>query len=1130
MERFVGVDASSTDSSAQVLSKNLPSNASLIKADKHSLGLSVAEAVASLPDARSDRDEWLWIIHDDSMPAPDALEALTAVVEANESVTIAGCKVLDIDSPRRLIDVGLNTDRKAQRLTLIDIDEVDQGQYDARNDYFAVSSAGMFIRRDVFEKLDGFDAALPGRGDDLDLCWRNRLAGHRVVVVPAAKIYHHTDVHENLAGPREARRSEVYLRLKHAPAPAVPFIWLGILLAGLGHFLLSLLAKDPGHAFSHLGATLRGLFTPVKMAASRRQAKSTRVVSRRQVSRMMLSKAEVREYRRNLAAKAEERQVFGDGSGAEAAVEPSGDNFSDFVRIAGPPKTTAVFSLVLALLLTAGISLIAWRSLIGATALTGGALKPFSATLGEIARNASSWWQPAGSGLSAAPDNTDVLYWLLSAISFDHANQASAILMLAAMPLAALFAWIGATALTRSRALRFVLAVFWGLQPALLSSLAGGRLGSVLIHLVLPLFFMAVLRAMKSSLGSDAPDGQRGAMSNASAWTASACAALLMFVISASSFPFFLVLTGLLYLLAVTRIRRVKTLWWIPLPALLWNLPLLLEAMGNPRLLFTEPGAALSFTPAAPWQQALGFPEAFHSMITPVGFGFLPEGPWALVLALAVGAPLVVLALIGCIGSATVANLNLRSNVRLLVLAALLGLAGGWAVGFVPVRLASENLVSAYTGPFVSFAVFALLAAATQSVAALRREHLNSAKQTAVPRKTLRLLSVCAAVSLLAASAVAIAPQLDSANPDGELTALTAPAQVRASTERSIPATAADAGRGDLQERTLVLRQLPSGSFDSELVSGSGTTLDSLSRYSQVAQLTGSLLAPERRMDSAAQTLQRESVAMLLADSAVDARENLRQLGVGYVVLDQGGEASATVRTLDSATGLAAIGQTDSGWLWRVNYDQGSPAGTGFARLVSQDGQISVLDSIRTTVPSQNVAATDQPRTLVLATGYDNRIKAALDGQPLRAVSFPLEGENRWAQGFEVPQSGGELSVKHQQVLAVPMLVLGILVLLITALLAIPVPNIRNLAGYQQIDYRYRHSGQKPSAGEADRTESTISTTDDPETGVQPLPHGTEDAPLSRREARERSRELREQLAPRASDRLSDSPGDQEKN
>ncbi|WP_425459797.1 glycosyltransferase [Glutamicibacter creatinolyticus] len=1129
IERFIGVDASSTDGSAQVLSANLPSNALIVRADKHSLGLSVAEAVASLPDARADRDEWLWIIHDDSMPAPDALEALTTVVEASESVTIAGCKLLDIDSPRRLIDVGLSTDRKAQRLTMVDIDEVDQGQYDARSDYFAVSSAGMFIRRDVFEELGGFDPALPGRGDDIDLCWRNRLAGHRVVVVPAAKMYHRTDVHAALAGPKEARRSEVYLRLKHASAPALPFVWLGILLAGIGHFFLSLLAKDPGHAFNHLGATLRGLFSPVKLAASRRQAKASRRVSRHQATRLMVPAVEVREYRRNLSAKAEEHQVFGDGTGAEPAAEPSGDNFSDFVRIAGPPKTTAVFSLILSLLLTTGVSLVAWRSLLGAQALGGGALKPLSLSLSEISRNAFGWWQPAGSGLGAAPDNTDLLYWLLSALSFDHANQASAVLLLAAMPLAALFAWFGAGALSRSRAVRFVLSLFWGLSPVLFSALASGRVGAALIHVLLPLLFLAVLRALKAGIGHEPTAGAAG-ISNASAWTASACAALLLFVISAGSFPFFLLLCVLLYLVAITRARQARTLWWVPLPALVWNLPLLLEALGNPRLLFTEPGVPSAFTPAAPWQQLLGFPEAFDAAGTPLGFGFLPEGPWALVLALLVGAPLVALAVVGTIGSAATGQRTLRSNCRMMVLGALLSLVAGWGIGFIPVGIDSQQTVSAYTGPFVSLTVFALLAAAANAVAALRAEHHAHGHRARGAAPTLKLLAVCSAVSVVACGAVAVAATLDVPAPQQSPTALVAGQQVHASAERSIPATAADAGRGPLQERTLVLRQRADGSIDSELVSGAGQSLDSLSRSSQVAQLTGSLLHPERNENSVPQDLQRQAVAMLLADSTVDARENLRQLGVGYVVLDQAGEPSAMVRTLDAASGLAAIGQTDSGWLWRVTYDDAVDAGTGFARLVAEDGSVQVLDSRRGTLRDVQIPAAQQPRTLVLATGVDSRFNASLDGQQLRPVTYPQDGEQRWAQAFEVPAQGGALNVGYQQLLAVPLLVLGAVVLLVTGLLAIPVPAGRRLSGYRDADFRFRE--EPVSVGTAhgatvapQRPEPTMHA----EQLEEPAPQLVPDTPLSRRQARERQRELRDQLAPKASDRLSDSSVEQEK-
>src|SRR5699024_11180335 len=125
-------------------------------------------------------------------------------------------------------------------------------------------------------------------------------------------------------------------------------------------------------------------------------------------------------------------------------------------------------------------SLVAWRTLFGAGALSGGAARPFSQTLGEIGANAASWWQNTGTGLSAAPDNSDSLFWFFSLLTLDHANQASVYLYFAAMPLAALTAWWGMGALSRSRAVRFIAALLWALSPSLASSLASGRVGLAL--------------------------------------------------------------------------------------------------------------------------------------------------------------------------------------------------------------------------------------------------------------------------------------------------------------------------------------------------------------------------------------------------------------------------------------------------------------------------------------------------------------------------------------------------------------------------------------------------------------------------------------------------------------------------
>ena len=55
---------------------------------------------------------------------------------------------------------------------------------------FYIEGSAFFIRRDLFELMGGFDPDLVMIGEDLDLCWRLRLRGYRMKVIPSAVVYH----------------------------------------------------------------------------------------------------------------------------------------------------------------------------------------------------------------------------------------------------------------------------------------------------------------------------------------------------------------------------------------------------------------------------------------------------------------------------------------------------------------------------------------------------------------------------------------------------------------------------------------------------------------------------------------------------------------------------------------------------------------------------------------------------------------------------------------------------------------------------------------------------------------------------------------------------------------------------
>ena len=66
----------------------------------------------------------------------------------------------------------------------------DHGQYDTVEDVFWVSGACLMVRSDLWRGLGGLDDRFFAHMEEIDLCWRAQLAGFRVTVIPASKVWH----------------------------------------------------------------------------------------------------------------------------------------------------------------------------------------------------------------------------------------------------------------------------------------------------------------------------------------------------------------------------------------------------------------------------------------------------------------------------------------------------------------------------------------------------------------------------------------------------------------------------------------------------------------------------------------------------------------------------------------------------------------------------------------------------------------------------------------------------------------------------------------------------------------------------------------------------------------------------
>lgn len=134
--------------------------------------------------------ELLLFVHDDVALDPDSVEHLVRRMCLDPGTAIVGPKVVAWDEPDLLEEVGWSTDRFGHGYHGLEEGERDSGQRDLAREVFHVTSTCMLVRKAVFYRLNGWDTKMRAFCEDLDLCWRARLAGHRVEVDPAARVRH----------------------------------------------------------------------------------------------------------------------------------------------------------------------------------------------------------------------------------------------------------------------------------------------------------------------------------------------------------------------------------------------------------------------------------------------------------------------------------------------------------------------------------------------------------------------------------------------------------------------------------------------------------------------------------------------------------------------------------------------------------------------------------------------------------------------------------------------------------------------------------------------------------------------------------------------------------------------------
>ena len=86
---------------------------------------------------------------------------------------------------------------------IMDVVEEDNGQYDQVAQVFWATGAALMVRTDVYQQMGGLDGRFFAHMEEIDLCWRMRCRGWKLVCVPQSVVYHVGGATLNKSNPRK---------------------------------------------------------------------------------------------------------------------------------------------------------------------------------------------------------------------------------------------------------------------------------------------------------------------------------------------------------------------------------------------------------------------------------------------------------------------------------------------------------------------------------------------------------------------------------------------------------------------------------------------------------------------------------------------------------------------------------------------------------------------------------------------------------------------------------------------------------------------------------------------------------------------------------------------------------------
>jgi len=210
--------------------------------------------------------EYFVLLNSDIEVTKDWISPIIALMDSDKTISACQPKLLDYNNKNKFEYAGASggyIDKFGYpfcRGRIFDDLEEDKGQYNKATEVFWATGACLFVRASHFWEVGGLDEDFFAHQEEIDLCWRLKNKGYKIMVEPKSVVYHVGGGTLQVGSPLKTHlnfRNNLYMMFKNLPLSSL-FIIIPIRLVLDGIAAITFLANKKG--VSHLFAVMKAHF------------------------------------------------------------------------------------------------------------------------------------------------------------------------------------------------------------------------------------------------------------------------------------------------------------------------------------------------------------------------------------------------------------------------------------------------------------------------------------------------------------------------------------------------------------------------------------------------------------------------------------------------------------------------------------------------------------------------------------------------------------------------------------------------------------------------------------------------------------------------------------------------------